>query len=524
MKIKEHGHMILPIILSAALSITVLSSCDRDAKDWDDSLPSAATTPSVPTVVYETEETTTTEPITVTTAEKTSRTAASSKEPELATTTETSSESTASSISVVPDVPKIPISEYTSTTAVRPSAQTSAPTVSSGTESSRTQTPAYSGTLTDSESSEITPTETTVDTVTSAVNRVNVVDMRPYSYNFMGERSLYIYDALITAIEQKKTSVSFSSVISFSSEDYCAVYERIYNDECSIFYIGTKMQYAVNSTTKRVASANIFYKYSEDEIRRMQEEIDEEVDKVLAMITPEMTEYDIVKLFYDYLALNVRYDDDEGENCSDIYGVFVEKKAICGGFARAFEYLCTKAGIDSMTITGDADNVPHMWNMVKLGGEWYHIDPTYAVSESKAGEFVRYDYFCVTDEVISRTRNVYVQDYKYPEATAETFNYYVRNGLVADSYDDVKEMLLNRIVAAAENREIVAELQCSNKETYETAVYDLFDRSRAQIVGIMENALSRTENKFRCDNISFSQDPATYVIKVFLEYTDQNGG
>lgn len=524
------------LILSAVFSALILSSCKTHGADWDDTLPSVETTPSSPTVIYETEETTTTEAITFATTEKTSRTAATSATPELATTTGTYPEDTETSgISVISDVPKVPISEYTSSTAARPGVSTasSGSNEYSGSETSSftgnsntTTTTVSSGSLPETGENTIsqnsganTVTEVSEVTDLSAPYAIKDKILRPYSYKSLDEKSLYIYDALITAISQRKTSVNFSAVMNISADDYCAVYQQLYNDENALFYIDTKMQYAVNTTTKNVSSANIFYKYSSEEIRRMQAAIDEETDKLIARITPNMTEYDIVKLFYDYLAENVVYDE-EAENRRDIYGVFADKRAICGGYAKAFSYLCDKVGIETLTITGDADEVPHMWNMVKLGGEWYHIDPTYAVTESKLGPYVRYDYFCVTDEVISRSRTVYAQDYSYPKATAERCNYYVKKGLMADSWEEAREMLTNQVIASANKKELVAQIRLSNKEAYDTSVYNLFDRTQAKAINVMENALEHTKNKYRCDNISYSHDDSTYVIKLFLEYTN----
>ena len=514
-------------IASAALLLTMLSSCTARGGEWDDSLPAVVTNPPAPAVIYETETETTTESITVTTPEKTSRTAYSSPEPELATTTATQTSETTTgttSVSVVPDVPNVPLSEYTSTTAARPERSTTVSTTT-GEISSSSSGSSSGGNLVGinegiySAGGSGNANGDSDDVSASIFTGVTDSIIRPYSYDFLNEKYLYIYDALVTAIDQKKTSVKFSTVMNITADDYCAVYQQLYNDENAMFYLDTKMQYAVNSSTQNVASANIFYKYSDSEITRMQSAIDAEVNSLLAKITVGMTDYDIVKLFYDYLAENVVYDEDAA-NCRDLYGVFVDKRALCGGYAKAFSYLCGKVGIENLTITGDADEVPHMWNMVKLGGEWYHIDPTYAVTESQLGPYVRYDYFGVTDEVISRSRVVYEQDYQYPKATAKTYNYYVKNGLVADSWDDVTAMLTNQIISASKNKELVAQVQCSSKDTYDIAVYRLFDRTQAQAIDLMQGALDLAENKYQCENISYSQDDGTYVIKLFLQYVN----
>ena len=70
------------------------------------------------------------------------------------------------------------------------------------------------------------------------------------------------------------------------------------------------------------------------------------------------------------------------------YGALVEdsrglrRKAVCDGYAYAFQYLLSKAGIQSAVIVGKADfggedpldEVYHAWNIVKLDGQWYETD------------------------------------------------------------------------------------------------------------------------------------------------------
>lgn len=515
------------LLLTAAALTAVLSACDNTSAEWEDTLPTPATT-SVPTVYYETENTTTTEEITFPTRESTSRTAYSEPTPELATTTATTTEeTTVPTSSVISDVPKVPISQYTST---RASSITNPPVQQTSSESSASSSYDTGTASTVSTTSQHQTVSAAESTLSAAVTEAEITDinvpykfkdriLRPYSYRYLDEKEKYIYDKLIEAIEANKSKVDFDSSYSVAAEDYYAVYQLIYNDENAIYYIDTTMQSAFKSPEKKiVTSANLFYKYTSEEIRQMQKTVEEESDRIIAEITPDMTEYDIVKYFYDYLAENVAYDKD-AENCRNIYGVFADKKAVCSGYSKAFSYLCDKVGIETVLVKGDADDVPHMWNMVKIGGEWYHIDVTYSVTSSNLGKYVRYDYFCVSDDVVS-SRNIYDQDYQYPKATAERCNYYVKNGLMADSWNEAETMLANRILAAAQNRELVAQIRCSSRELYFEAVYNLFDRTQAKAITLMEEANERSDNKFKCDNISYSHDSNTYVIKLFLEYED----
>ena len=85
---------------------------------------------------------------------------------------------------------------------------------------------------------------------------------------------------------------------------------------------------------------------------------------------------------HDYLAGSMKYDKDAEKAPSkngtlksalDVYGALIEGKAICEGYTKAFQYLCYLVGINSNQVVGKK----HMWNVVKIGGEWYQVDLTW---------------------------------------------------------------------------------------------------------------------------------------------------
>ena len=510
---------------AAALSALMLSSCDTHTAEWDDTLPVPVTTSASPTVSIITEESTTTEEITIPTRETTSRTAATSATPELATTTNPPTDPIdgTTAVSTIPGIPRIPLSEFTSTT----------PSMTTTETVSFTEPPQSFSYFSDSsgitDSSTASSTEGTVQVVTTlpdvkdpfAPYTAREEIIRPYSYKMLdNEKYTYIYDAIVTAVDRRRTDITFSDVMGITAEDYLAVYQQIYNDEINMFFIDPKIQYSIQSSTKTVASAVLIYKHGTTEITRMEDAIDEEVNKILSGITPNMSQYDIVKYFHDYICENVVYDD-EADNCNNIYGAFVNKRALCQGMAKAFSYLCGKVGIETLTVTGDADGIAHMWNMVKIGGDWYHIDPTYDNADSPTyGRYVRYDYFCLDDDTIYSKRNIYDQDYEYPKASATRCNYYVRNELVGSDWDSVREILTEQVVQSAEEKKVTAQVRCADKAVYDEAMDKLFGLSEKQAINIMNDALTMSDNKFRTDNISYAYDEGTRIITLYLAYTD----
>lgn len=521
---KQNGKKITALILAAASAAAVLSACTRDSgADWEDTLPSAVTTTSESSVMVIEEDTK--PPISISMPETTATT---ERKTELATTAsavteetqETTSQSTITGISTVPAV------DLTST-AVTTTVPTSGSSLVSSSETSTAGSSETRESTSDTEtfSSEVSSTSET-SSVTSAGEQdgekpyvFNDPISRPYCYFTLDERLRQAYDLIINAIINLEDEVELPDELALTAEEYCDLYQMIYDSEHSVFYISTRMTYATKISTQTIAGAEFVYIYTEDEIKAMQKKTDEAANAIISEITEDMTEYDIVKLFYDKLAGEVIYDET-APNLRDIYGALVDKKAVCGGYAKAFSYLCDKVGIESLTITGDFDEIPHMWNMVKLDGEWYHVDATAGYVKNPVVPYIRYDYLCTSDEIVLRSRTVYEQSYSYPKAESMKYNYYVYNNLVADSVESAEKLLMDGIVAATEKGEGVIQIACSDDKVFEDVVYYLFDKSQANALNIYDKAYSNAAKKYNRESIIYNQEKNTRVIKLFLEYLD----
>ena len=144
-------------------------------------------------------------------------------------------------------------------------------------------------------------------------------------------------------------------------------------------------------------------------------------------VTPGMSDYDKELALYAWLTGNVAYDQTHYEkqgaprSSYEPYGPLVKGKGVCLGFATAFQLLMDMADIECITITGAAfmNRENHAWNMVRLSGEWYCVDPTWDLNPgiNQDGEFV-YGYFNVTSDIMADTDHQWDYD-TVPEATAE---------------------------------------------------------------------------------------------------------
>ena len=131
-------------------------------------------------------------------------------------------------------------------------------------------------------------------------------------------------------------------------------------------------------------------------------------------------------------------DQDEQIHFSQsIYSVFCMDKTVCAGYAKALQYLLNLCGIECTYVTSET----HAWNLIKLEGEYYHIDVTWGDgSDTKKDkpqtDTVNYDCFCITTEELARLES-HTPDNSFPipKCTATKCNYHRRHGLFFDSYD-----------------------------------------------------------------------------------------
>lgn len=140
-----------------------------------------------------------------------------------------------------------------------------------------------------------------------------------------------------------------------------------------------------------------------------------EVIKMVAKITKEIIKEDMSNLekeevINDYLCANAVYDMDALENAEKndfgkvdnkfldsftAYGILINQKGVCAGYAGSFKLLADKAGLESIVVTGYLQgSLPHAWNRVNLEDGWYTLDVT-----NNANEYFSNGLFNLSDDV-----------------------------------------------------------------------------------------------------------------------------
>lgn len=168
------------------------------------------------------------------------------------------------------------------------------------------------------------------------------------------------------------------------------------------------------------------------------------------IITDDMSDVEKVKAVHDYIVRNTVYDSVNVKNNTvpdsdyQAEGVLYNGKAVCQGYAYAFQLFMEQLNIPSKVVTG-ADlktGVGHAWNMVSLDGKWYQIDTTWDDPVPDQKGKVQYHYFLITDEILSADHG-WDQD-KFPSCNSEKYLYYVYQNDMIKSISLYKDAFMKK--------------------------------------------------------------------------------
>lgn len=97
-----------------------------------------------------------------------------------------------------------------------------------------------------------------------------------------------------------------------------------------------------------------------------------------------------VRSIYTWIALNIQYDQNAlligNASSQNTLEVWSSRIAVCEGYAKLFQEMCAKIGIESRIVKGYVKDFAgeemrfpnHAWNSVKINGKWELLDVTWA--------------------------------------------------------------------------------------------------------------------------------------------------
>ena len=236
-------------------------------------------------------------------------------------------------------------------------------------------------------------------------------------------RTMYPYDRLYSSeqIQQENCcSINSDGIIKANKSGFLQVWAKYKN-----YLYMCKVTVRTKAETFE-ENANIQTERKAEEIAQDMMHLSD-VDKVLAA--------------HDYLVDNVQYDHSYVLKGS--YGALIDGKAVCMGYAQAFQELMKKLNVESSVVTGTAGGESHAWNRVKLDGEWYYLDVTW--DDQRNMPMKSYKYFLIDRDTFKKTHESW---YCPPDEIVGTkYGYYAyeKMGLIAENKEQLETILKAQI-------------------------------------------------------------------------------
>ena len=254
-----------------------------------------------------------------------------------------------------------------------------------------------------------------------------------------GENFTWAYNTLKAGVEASQERISFVDANhSLNVNDFQAILDVYCNDNPQHFWLGKGATsfFAGNNLT----AVELTYTFTGDELTTAKPKFDAAAADALSGITDDMSQFEIELYLHDYLVSHVTYDLT-ASHAHDAYGALVEGRAVCEGYARAFQYLLQQAGIPSYVVTGKSKGEDHAWNLVKIDGAYYYVDVTW---DDQDNDNKYYSYFNVTTETLCEDHTIAQQIYTLPNCTATAANYFtVKGGKIENGDIDTLSRLLD---------------------------------------------------------------------------------
>ena len=307
-----------------------------------------------------------------------------------------------------------------------------------------------------------------------------------YGYQSLSKEEQEVYRQIAEGLEQQEAEIKITSL---SEDRLITVFNMVMIDHPEYFWIEGEFQYTtvedLNENTKTAIQLMPVYTVEKEQTESLKQQIEQQADAWIAEIDASFDAYEKIKSVYELLIREVEYDETSFYN-QTIQSVFLEKKTVCMGYAKATQYLLNKMGIFCTLVTGnilDEANSSHAWNLVRIGENYYYVDTTWGSpgynAQGDREDAISYSYLCCSDKIISATHKAN-EDILLPSCTDESYHYYRRKGCWYETYD--KQRICDVLKRDIETNSPKTELCFQREEEYQQAVQDLVEGNLIQEV------------------------------------------
>lgn len=336
-----------------------------------------------------------------------------------------------------------------------------------------------------------------------------------FYYENLDDTEKIAYELIMAEIENMPERIQIPQL---DDEGLSDVFEALLYNNPEYFFL------ADNCKTETTSFGKCYFipEYSMTSFEYVKDmtELEQVKNEVLGELEDFSDEFEKERIIHDYVTEKCEYIEKTGGTYSSLYGCLVKGQSSCEGYAKSMKYLLDECGIENYITVGTTQTESgevqgHAWNIVKIDGNYYHLDSTWDDSAEDSAPN-RYAYFNITDEEIMVTHNV--EERFLGRCQASNDNYYVRNSIYFSAYDsELRSTVSSELAKQAILGNNFVSFRMSDKEALKEAEEELFEMNGIYSIIILADTM--TSQSLSRDKVMYAIDEKHNIIIItdFIE-------
>ncbi len=155
-------------------------------------------------------------------------------------------------------------------------------------------------------------------------------------------------------------------------EELSSLFSYVLKDDPYLFFVDGHMSYSYLSGGDVLCLKPVYLLRGKAMLEAW-ETCRDYIKKTAALAMEYESELERALFLHDYICENFYYDESFSDD--NIYKMIVNGKGTCQAYTDLYMALLRECGIESHFVA--SDTVAHIWNYLKIDGEWYHADVTW---------------------------------------------------------------------------------------------------------------------------------------------------
>ncbi len=334
----------------------------------------------------------------------------------------------------------------------------------------------------------------------------------PFKYysSTLTENEKKAYFAILKSAKEMPQSIATPPL---DDKELGNVLSALLLDNPELYFLGSKCRAVTN---KGKCECSFEYTLSPEEYASIDRQLRYKAEEIIASLEEGSDDWSTELQLHDYLVKNCTYLFDGTGTVASAAGALVNKEASCAGYAAAFKYLLDECGIESYLIRGESvnsrgENEPHMWNIVKINGKYYHTDVTW--DDPVGTNSSNYDFFNITDDEINIDHSKW--SFAYPCDSTEA-NWHSVKGVVFSAFGKEEKAKAAEVLGTEIERGSTSfSIKFSNSAAYSRACSDLIDDEG--VYSLLREAAKKTTHSVNAHRLSYSKNDKRKIITIIPE-------